>query len=139
MHFTCLYLLPLPLLILSHPVGVDHDIITSHPIQNHANSLLPFKDSYFTVKTARSVTNDEATMTVNLHTTAPHSPSNTSKRPLLSRAFSILQSLITMEDKNMLDNTGSDVSALNNMDLKSSGRKETKRNIRDGKSGSIPF
>lgn len=97
MHFTSLFLLPLPHLILSHPVNVDQEIVTSRPIQNHDNSLLPIRASCVTVKTARSVSHDEATLRVNPHTTSPHRPLNISERTKLSRALSILKSFLILK------------------------------------------
>ncbi|KUJ16563.1 uncharacterized protein LY89DRAFT_734661 [Mollisia scopiformis] len=91
MHLTALFLLPLPLFVLTHPVIVEHETIAAHPIQNHVDPLHPIQPRCVTVRTTRSLTEPETTMRVNPHTTAPHRPSNPQNKSLISRALSILR------------------------------------------------
>ncbi|KAF8850053.1 hypothetical protein BDZ45DRAFT_208775 [Acephala macrosclerotiorum] len=105
MRFTTLSILPLPLLVFTHPVIVEHkivDILPDRPTIHHVDSP-PNLPRCITINTPnvglrRSLSQAETSMTKTPHTTEPHRPSNTNippKRTLFARALSILQVFTT--------------------------------------------
>ncbi|CZR69727.1 uncharacterized protein PAC_19627 [Phialocephala subalpina] len=100
MRFNILFILPLPLLVFSHPVIVEHesvDIIPDRPTINHVDAspaVLPQCITINTPNVRRSLSQIETSMTKTPHTTKPHRPSNPNpspKRGFFARALAIFQ------------------------------------------------
>ncbi|KAE8451684.1 hypothetical protein EG329_003141 [Mollisiaceae sp. DMI_Dod_QoI] len=93
MRFITFLLLPLPLLVFSHPIIVEHETVVDRPVINHVDSLdsASIQPRCITSNTPRSLSHTETSLEANPHTTSPHRPLKQEKQTLLSRGLSLFQ------------------------------------------------